>query len=360
MTRRGTWVGFELGKIALLVGIILWVQDQVIGVRLDIAYDRNADARRSRAYAETVEEVVRDAKVELSRAREVLGDQIRGVEAETSQVRSRLEETERRTGAIDEIRRAMRRDGLRMKRAMVYPIVQLRGHGTVGSGIAISSRPRAGGGGHDTFILTAYHVVLDVVGNDPSRRFVEEIRAMGEDDRLRDEPIRGRLLAYDRPRDLAILRLERDTPFPYVARAVSRREAAALDLFLPAYAVGCPLGNMPIPTPGEISSKAKEVGGEIFWMLNAPTFFGNSGGGVFRAEDGALIGMSTMIYTYGKQNPAVVPHMGLFVPLGTIYAWLDEIGRGDLISDTLPSGRGGPIVMVPVPGGAGDANRPVE
>jgi len=336
MTRRGTRFGFELGKIAILAGMIIWVQDQVVGVRLDLAGRQNVLVHNSNVYAESVEEVVRDAQVEMARAREVLGDQIRYVEAETSDVRSRLEETERRAGAIEEIRRAIRRDSLELKRAMIYPVVQLRGHGTVGSGVAVASRPRPDRSGCDTFILTAYHVFLDVVGNDPSRRIAEEIRAMGEDDRLREEPLRGRLVAFDRPLDLALLALERDEPFPYVARPASRRAADALDLFQPAYAVGCPLGNMPIPTPGEISSKSKEVGGETFWMLNAPTFFGNSGGGVFRAEDGALIGMSTMIYTYGKQNPAVVPHMGLFVPLGTIYAWLDRIGQGGLLEGHCP------------------------
>ena len=33
-----------------------------------------------------------------------------------------------------------------------------------------------------------------------------------------------------------------------------------------------------------------------------------------------------MIYTYGKTNPAVVPHMGLFVPLDTVYRWLYSEG----------------------------------
>ena len=35
-----------------------------------------------------------------------------------------------------------------------------------------------------------------------------------------------------------------------------------------------------------------------------------------------------MIYTYGKRNPTVVPHMGLFVPVDVIYRWLDDAGLG--------------------------------
>jgi hypothetical protein len=72
------------------------------------------------------------------------------------------------------------------------------------------------------------------------------------------------------------------------------------------------------------------VSGQVFWMLNAPTFFGNSGGGVFQAESYRLIGISSMIYTYGKAQPAVVPHLGLFVPLSTIDEWLELEGYGFL------------------------------
>lgn len=63
-------------------------------------------------------------------------------------------------------------------------------------------------------------------------------------------------------------------------------------------------------------------------MLTAPTFFGNSGGGIYERSNHRLVGISSMIYTYGKTNPTVVPHMGLFVPLGTVYDWLDGSGLG--------------------------------
>jgi hypothetical protein len=77
---------------------------------------------------------------------------------------------------------------------------------------------------------------------------------------------------------------------------------------------------------GEVSTKSKVVGDQVFWMLNAPTFFGNSGGGIYLGSTCQLIGISSMIYTYGKASPAVVPHMGLFVPLETLYDWLDTKG----------------------------------
>jgi len=63
-------------------------------------------------------------------------------------------------------------------------------------------------------------------------------------------------------------------------------------------------------------------------MVNAPTFFGNSGGGIFLSDTCKLMGVSSMIYTYTYETnqSLVVPHMGLFVPLSMVYDWLD--GRG--------------------------------
>lgn len=79
---------------------------------------------------------------------------------------------------------------------------------------------------------------------------------------------------------------------------------------------------------GQITAVDKVVDGEKFWMINAPTYFGNSGGGVYSVPDCNLIGIFSMIYTYGKAKPSLVPHMGLFLPLGTIRSWLDNEGFG--------------------------------
>jgi hypothetical protein len=87
-------------------------------------------------------------------------------------------------------------------------------------------------------------------------------------------------------------------------------------------AVGCPLGNDPVPTHGEVSSLANELNGANYWMINAPTYFGNSGGGVYRADTRQLIGVFSKIYTHGKGNPVVIPHMGLCTPISAVYEWL--------------------------------------
>ncbi len=217
-----------------------------------------------------------------------------------------------------------------LKQSIIYPTVQLRGKGTVGSGVIVWSGPRAirhDSSAHATYLLTAYHVITEVASKD-RRDLVEDVRLMGSDDRLGDTRYRAQVITFDRPRDIALLVLEMDARASFVATFASPADTAHIEVFEPAYAVGCPLGNMPLPTAGEISTKHKVVEDQVFWMLSAPTFFGNSGGGIFRAQDGKLIGISSMVYTYGRTNPVVVPHLGLFVPSPTICEWLDEEGYG--------------------------------
>jgi hypothetical protein len=102
-------------------------------------------------------------------------------------------------------------------------------------------------------------------------------------------------------------------------------------IFDPVVAVGCPLGNDPIPTRGEIATCNHEVDGERYWMINAPTYIGNSGGGIFASGTHELLGIFSKIYTHGSLRPTIVPHMGLVTPMSKIYDWFAEVGYGELI-----------------------------
>jgi hypothetical protein len=65
-------------------------------------------------------------------------------------------------------------------------------------------------------------------------------------------------------------------------------------------------------------------------MISAPTYIGNSGGGIFDAESHELLALFTKIYTHGTVRPMVVPHMGLATPLIAVYDWLDRVGYAAL------------------------------
>ena len=58
--------------------------------------------------------------------------------------------------------------------------------------------------------------------------------------------------------------------------------------------------------------------------MNAPTIFGNSGGGIFHRETHELIGLSAMICTYDNFVSTPVPHMSIMVSMDAVYDWLDE------------------------------------
>jgi len=207
---------------------------------------------------------------------------------------------------------------------IVGPTVQLAGDSTVGSGVLLRSREIPGTGEYETLILTSWHVVRDIRadagGEDPP--IPVAIYSPG------GFPVSetAQLLHHDADLDAAVLRLNATEPVACGARLASRARLERMRIFEPIYAVGCPLGNDPIPTPGEISDTDHMIDGRSFWMISAPTYIGNSGGGLYDAETHELLGIFSKIYTHGSLRPTVVPHMGLVTPLWQIYDWLEEKG----------------------------------
>ncbi len=363
-TERPRILLIESLKILLVLGGFFLLQNQILGVRYDIYGHRagvaSAEARRGAELGQVEEKVdgtLKDCAFELSRARGELeqaivrfddrredllrliddrtrameGSIIDRLESEKQDIDSTRFALEAGTARLERLSVGIPRDTREMKRRMIHPTVQLKGNGTVGSGVLVYSEPQPElevppGKVHATFVLTAYHVVLEVMGDHAEAGIVGEIHVSAGTESAAMEVFSAKLVLFDRAHDVAILRLNSTRKFVDVAELMPLEDLEALDVFARAYAVGCPLGNRPLPTIGEISSKSKLVADQVFWMLSAPTFFGNSGGGVYLAENFQLIGVSSMIYTYGKANPTVVPHMGLFVPLETIYRWLDLEG----------------------------------
>lgn len=368
MRARIRWITFEALKVTLVLTLFVWVQGGVVDTKYEAyaktgqitllqesqedrlreleAATHNSEANLDEAVRE-VRKVQRDLSRQKLDGHEGQDRLAKLIDDRTHELRSMIEHGLGRVeGAshnasayvaeveqkYDDLRDQIERRPAKMKRRMVYPIVQLRGNGTVGSGVVIQSQALADGSGAETYVLTAHHVVLEILGSPGSTR-IDDLRFMdASTDLLQDRTYSAELLAFQEDVDIALLRVEQDEPWRYVAELTPNDRMRAVQMFEQVYAVGCPLGNKPMPTPGEVSSLDKEVAGQNFWMINAPTFFGNSGGGVFLNESGYLIGISSMIYTYGKQQPMVVPHMGLFVPLETVLHWLRDEGYGHVIS----------------------------
>lgn len=215
-----------------------------------------------------------------------------------------------------------------MWRELVGPVVQLAGEASVGSGVLLRSKAIPEGG-YRTYLLTAWHVVRDIQGDPPDLELPVPVQIYHEDGSMRHE--KARLLAHEPKLDAALLEVLTPDALEFGARLASRTRLEGARIFDAVVAVGCPLGNDPIPTRGEIATCQHEVDGERYWMINAPTYIGNSGGGIFDSKTHELMGIFSKIYTHGSLRPTIVPHMGLVTPLTKVYDWFAEVGYSELV-----------------------------
>lgn len=217
-----------------------------------------------------------------------------------------------------------------MWNSLLGPTIQIADESTVGSGVLLKSESLASGG-HRTHVLTAYHVIRDIL-DDPADTEQDIPVYLYKNDGKR-RALSASILATNPGLDIALLELNSKEAFNYGAILPIRGDLAKRSVFDSIYAVGCPLGNDPIPTFGEIADTHHEVDGDAYWMISAPTYIGNSGGGVFDAQSFELLGIFSKIYTHGNLRPTVVPHMGLVTPMATVYDWLEEVGYESLIPE---------------------------
>ncbi len=222
------------------------------------------------------------------------------------------------------------RDTQRLWRELVGPVVQLSGDTTVGSGVLLESQRRDGAETWTTYLITSWHVVRDIYGSLDRTAMPVPVRMYAQDGTTRDE--HASMVAFDVPLDIALLKLDLDEAVPYGARLAPPQDLERAAIFDAIYAVGCPLGNDPIPTLGEIAATHHVVDGSLYWMISAPTYIGNSGGGVFDARTHELIGIFSKIYTHGASRSTIVPHMGLATPMTVIYDWMEHAGCAALIA----------------------------
>ncbi|MFT5048731.1 MAG: hypothetical protein ACI8QZ_000118 [Chlamydiales bacterium] len=219
-------------------------------------------------------------------------------------------------------------------RDIMGPTVQLAGSSTVGSGVLLESQQTRSSPAvltYRTLVMTAWHVVRDIradAGDDDVPIPVFLYSPDGSRERHT-----ATLLIHNVALDVALLELNSDRRQPYGAHLAARARVQTPKVFQPIYAAGCPLGNDPIPTRGEIAAAHHVVDGSSYWMISAPTYIGNSGGGVFDKDTHELLGIFSKIYTHGNLRPTVIPHMGLMTPLNLIYDWIEEEGHGQLMHD---------------------------
>lgn len=164
-----------------------------------------------------------------------------------------------------------------------------------GSGFLISQ---------DGYLLTNHHVVADA----------DKVTV-----RLADErEFQGTVVGTDSRIDIALVKIDADTDFPYVANGTSETMKVG-DWVV---AIGNPFGLSHTVTAGIISAKGRVIGAgpyDDFIQTDASINPGNSGGPLFNLN-GEVIGINTAINASGQG-------IGFAVPMDMISPFLDDLKR---------------------------------
>lgn len=225
---------------------------------------------------------------------------------------------------------------------MLYTAVRVRGERGVGSGTVIYCGLVPGEENeYETYVLTNHHVIEDniKVGKEWSNLLQRDVKK----DILNDADVeffnfeygswegghsghRAVIVAYDKPADIALLKLKKSTETKYVAQLFPKgQEKKRLRIFMKCYAVGCGLGHPPIATEGHLNCFTDTIENYPYWMQSGPIIFGNSGGAVFLDETYEYLGIPSRVAISGGGFVAdAITHMSYFIPITTLYKFLEE------------------------------------
>ena len=238
---------------------------------------------------------------------------------------------------------------------MLYPTVLVDLGNAQGSGTVIFSDIRAHESWKEekvwTLVLTNHHVVNDAIfvteEFDPKegKNVQKETRrpvhvrfwdyndystAVGTTGRV------ARIVAYDKARDLALLRLDdKERKINNIA-ILWPENVGGPYLFQDVWAVGSGMGNPPYPTEGLLSGiSGKDAKGRALYLSSAPIIFGNSGGSLWAYSKTRnkyeMIGVPSMISAFGYGN--IVTHLAWSRPISEIRTFLRENDFGFVLGD---------------------------
>lgn len=132
------------------------------------------------------------------------------------------------------------------------------------------------------------------------------------------------IMCYDKTNDMALLKLRTLKKANNVCNILPMEKEESIKIGSDILACGCALLHDPILTAGQITHMGDEIDYKDYWMSNASTIFGNSGGAIYIQMDGIyyFIGIPSRIDIVGWGTP--VTHLGYFSPVHRIYKFLEE------------------------------------
>jgi serine protease Do len=177
-------------------------------------------------------------------------------------------------------------------------VVQVRTPSGLGSGFIINE---------DGFFITNFHVI------EGETQISIEVYHQRNGQLERKTYKQVRIVAMNKFEDMALLKIEdKDAPkFRSVALGSSRALAVGERVF----AIGSPLGLERTVTEGILSTKTRQLGGELYLQTTAQINPGNSGGPLFNMS-GEVVGVTNMKITFGEG-------LGFAIPVDAVKFFLD-------------------------------------
>ncbi len=178
-------------------------------------------------------------------------------------------------------------------------VVQVRTPAGLGSGFFINP---------DGYLITNFHVI-----EGETEITVEVYRHVdGQLDRETYKKVR--IVAINKFQDLALLKIEdKNAPkFKYLTLG----DSDALNVGEPVFAIGSPMGLERTVTEGILSTKTRELEGQLYLQTTAQINPGNSGGPLFDMA-GNVIGVTNMKIMFGEG-------LGFAIPVELVKNFLDH------------------------------------
>jgi serine protease Do len=172
-------------------------------------------------------------------------------------------------------------------------VVQVRTPSGIGSGFIINE---------DGFLMTNFHVI------EGETQISIEVYHQKNGELNRKSYKQVRIIAINKFEDLALLKIEdKDAPkFKYVLMG----NADALAVGERVFAIGSPLGLERTVTEGILSTKTRQLGGELYLQTTTQINPGNSGGPLFNLA-GEVVGVTNMKITFGEGLGFAIPAEGV-------------------------------------------------
>jgi serine protease Do len=178
-------------------------------------------------------------------------------------------------------------------------VVQVRTPGSLGSGFIINE---------EGFLMTNFHVI------EGETQISIEVFHQKDGQLERKSYRQVRIVAMNKFADLALLKIEdKDAPtFKFVPFGSSDALAVGEKVF----AIGSPLGLERTVTEGILSTKTRQMAGELYLQTTTQINPGNSGGPLFNLN-GEVVGVTNMKITFGEG-------LGFAIPVESVKYFLDH------------------------------------